>query len=408
MTPYNRMNSSGKTSANSSAVAPRCRPDFKQRGRYSAVTIPATATGDRIEDVGEGLIDAATERRERGDQNDGENADDKRIFDCRRTEFSGPTMYSSCFHARLLKGLFHCDNRAHQCQHARLFCRPGHGDLQLSKPGREPHVNTYVFGDLQGCLEPFLRLLDAVRFDPASDRLWLVGDLVNRGPDSLPLLRALRGLDGQLRCVLGNHDLSTLALARGARTHTPHPSLKALLAAPDAGELLEWLRHRSLIHREDDIVMLHAGLPPQWTVAEAEAHARELETVLRSADCDDFLARMYGDEPRRWSPALSGTERLRFITNCLTRLRFCHADGSLVLDCKGPPGTQEEGALPWFAVPGRRSQDHTLLFGHWSALGPVFWPQHRVWALDTGYVWGRELTALHLETRRLLYAPARP
>lgn len=262
-------------------------------------------------------------------------------------------------------------------------------------------MSHYVIGDLQGCFEPLQRLLERLNFDPAADQLWFAGDLVNRGPESLQVLRFLRGLGTSAVSVLGNHDLHLLARASGGRAGR-RDTLDALLAAPDRQELLDWLRHRPLLHEHEGWLLLHAGLPPQWNLAQARRAARQVEAILRGPDHARFLSSMYGDDPALWSPGLRGNRRHRFIVNAFTRLRYCDADGRMDLRPKGAPGSQPEGLMPWFAVPGRASRNAEILFGHWSTLGQVHWPEHRVWGLDTGAVWGGRLTALCLETRRLI------
>ena len=261
---------------------------------------------------------------------------------------------------------------------------------------------TYAVGDVQGCYGALRRLLDTLAFDPTRDSLWLAGDLVNRGPDSLATLRFIRELGSAARCVLGNHDLHLLAVAAGGKPGR-RDTLDELLHAPDRDELLHWLRQQPLIQRSDDgrWLMLHAGLPPQWTIEQALACASEAETALRGDQHAELLRRMYGDQPDRWHPDLAGIPRLRFIINSLTRLRYCDREGRLDAGPKGRPGSQHPGLLPWFAVPGRRSADQDIVFGHWSTLGQVHWPEHRVWGLDTGCIWGGQLTALDLDTRRL-------
>ncbi|MDR3415971.1 MAG: symmetrical bis(5'-nucleosyl)-tetraphosphatase [Nevskia sp.] len=257
---------------------------------------------------------------------------------------------------------------------------------------------TYVIGDLQGCYDTLRRLLDRVEFDPDNDRLWLAGDLVNRGPQSLQTLRFVAGLGAAANCVLGNHDLHLLAVASGGR-RGKRDTLDDVLKASDRDELLDWLRRRPLLHRFGDggTALLHAGLPPQWDLQQAAACADEAEEILRSDDYVELFRSMYGDQPDRWSERLNGMMRLRFIINCYTRLRYCSADGRIDFKPKGAPGTQPAGLLPWFAVPGRRSAPNTLIFGHWSTLGQVHWPEYGVYGLDTGAVWGGKLTALRLE-----------
>lgn len=255
----------------------------------------------------------------------------------------------------------------------------------------------YAIGDLQGCHREFLALLARLRFDPDCDRIWLTGDLVNRGPDSLAVLRTVRSFGGSAIAVLGNHDLHLLALAWAPGTvRRREPELQAVLEAPDAGELLEWLAARPLLHRDEAVgwTLVHAGLPPQWSLAQAESCAREVEAALRENPAG-LLAGMYGDLPDRWSPALAGPERLRFAVNCLTRLRFVDSDGRLLLGLKGPVSHAPAGALPWFRHPARATRDDRMIFGHWSALGYLNEPGLR--CLDAGCVWGGALCAVRLD-----------
>jgi bis(5'-nucleosyl)-tetraphosphatase (symmetrical) len=258
-------------------------------------------------------------------------------------------------------------------------------------------VATYAIGDLQGCHAEFMALLERLRFDRARDRLWLTGDLVNRGPASLACLREVRALGDSVTAVLGNHDLHLLALAWApAGVKRREPELQAVLDAPDAAELLAWLAGRPLLHREPSLgwTLIHAGLPPQWTLAAAEACAREVEAALR-AEPAALLEDMYGDRPDRWSPELAGVERLRFTVNCLTRLRFVDAGGRLLLGLKGAVSTAPAGAMPWFRHPGRATRHDALVFGHWSALGYLSEPGLR--CLDAGCVWGGALAAIRLD-----------
>jgi bis(5'-nucleosyl)-tetraphosphatase (symmetrical) len=266
---------------------------------------------------------------------------------------------------------------------------------------------TYVIGDVQGCFDELQRLLKKLRFDPAADRLWFTGDLVNRGPKSLEVLRFVRDLGERAVTVLGNHDLHMLAARVGGRLRRKD-TFGDVLAAPDADALLGWLRRRPLVHAEGGWLLVHAGLPPQWSAGEAVEIGAEAAEVLAGSRGDAFLAsHMYGDRPDRWAASLRGRERLRFVINCCTRMRVCAADGRVDLDYKGPADRAPPGLLPWFAVPGRRSAGATVLFGHWSALGRVHWPGHRVYGLDTGCVWGRELTALRLDDGRLFSVRSR-
>jgi bis(5'-nucleosyl)-tetraphosphatase (symmetrical) len=261
-------------------------------------------------------------------------------------------------------------------------------------------VAVYAIGDVQGCYDALQTLLARLDFNPADDQLWFCGDLVNRGPGSLETLRFVRGLGDRAVCVLGNHDLHLLAVASGARDARPHKgdTLDDILHAPDRDELLHWLRARPLAHRDGtlDWMMVHAGLPPQWTARQALTMAAEVSVVLRSDEHAAWFERMYGNTPDRWTPDLDRDGRLRFTVNCLTRMRYCDKRGRLDFRAKGPPGSQPAGLKPWFAVPERRSMTQRILFGHWSALGR--YDGHNVLALDTGCVWGGCLTAARLDT----------
>lgn len=257
----------------------------------------------------------------------------------------------------------------------------------------------YAIGDVQGCADELDLLLERLDFDPRRDRLWFVGDIVNRGPRSLDALRRVKSLGDTVQVVLGNHDLHLLALARGgAALRKGDEGLQEILDAPDADELLDWLVARPLLHHDDDLgwTLLHAGLPPQWDLATARRCAAEVERHLRSEFVGTLFGHMYGNEPAVWREELEGWARLRFIINAFTRLRVCAADdGRLLLGFKGPPSTAPRGALPWFRVPWRRTREARLVFGHWSALGYVNEPG--VLGLDTGCVWGGHLTAQRLD-----------
>ncbi len=255
----------------------------------------------------------------------------------------------------------------------------------------------YAIGDIQGCLDELLALLEAIRFDPDEDRLWFVGDLVNRGPQSLETLRFVRDLGERAITVLGNHDLHLLALAAGNHRFQDSDDLRPVLEAPDRDELIHWLRHRPLLHHDPELAftMVHAGLPPQWDLATAIACAREVEAVIQGPDHVDFFDRMYGNKPNRWDPALEGMDRWRFITNCFTRLRFVTRKGKLKLKLKGSPGGQKKKYLPWFLHPHRRTRDQRIVFGHWSTLG--YSVAENTWGIDTGCLWGGRLTALRLD-----------
>ena len=266
---------------------------------------------------------------------------------------------------------------------------------------------TYVFGDLQGCFHSFQRLLEQIGFTPSRDRLWLVGDLVNRGPGSLQVLRWLfaqqSSYPGSITTVLGNHDLHALTVAAGITPQRADDTLHPLLEASDSPELLDWLRHQHLIYAEGDYLMVHAGLLPQWAADQALALGREVETVLQSENYKDFLAAMYGNLPNQWDDRLQGMDRLRLITNALTRLRICSPEGAMDLKFKGKPQEIPKGYLAWFDAPNRQSANATILFGHWSALGLL--QRENIYGLDTGCLWGGKLTALRLEDKRLFAVP---
>lgn len=257
----------------------------------------------------------------------------------------------------------------------------------------------YAIGDLQGCYEPLRRLLKKIAFDAESDTLWFTGDLINRGPASLETLRFVYSLGDNAVTVLGNHDLTLLAAAAGHVKPGRKDTLSDILDAADREELLLWLKHRPLMHHDTVLgfTLVHAGLAPQWDLAKAQSCARELESVLRSAACDDFLAQMFGQEPGLWRDELDGMDRLRCITNYMTRMRFCDRDGALALKEKGAPGSQPAHLMPWFNVPWRKNADLNIVFGHWAALG--YFSAPGVHALDSGCVWGGRLSALRLDDR---------
>ena len=251
-----------------------------------------------------------------------------------------------------------------------------------------------MIGDVQGCDAALGRLLDDIGFSPSRDTLYLLGDLVNRGPASLAVLRRLIALDGAAHCLLGNHDLHLLATAHGVRKPHRSDTVGDILAAPDREALLDWLRARPMALFEHGWLMVHAGVLPQWDVAGTLALAGELQAVLRSADWTGFLQEMYGNEPPLWSDSLRGAARLRVIVNAFTRLRFCTAQGVMEFDTKDSAGAAPEGFMPWFDVPGRRTEGVPIAFGHWSTLGAV--QRHDLQALDTGCVWGGCLTAARI------------
>lgn len=258
---------------------------------------------------------------------------------------------------------------------------------------------TYAIGDVQGCFASLKGLLQQIAFDPQRDRLWFVGDLVNRGPDSLATLRFIRSLGDRAVCVLGNHDLHLVAVAAGHGELREQDTLHATLDAPDAEELINWLRKRPLMHADNGYAMVHAGLLPSWTVARALELAQEVEQKLSGRGYDAVLAGMYGNEPDRWNDRLRGEERRRVIINAMTRMRVCTVKGAMRLRYKGDGTELPSGVVPWFAVPERASRATPIIFGHWSALDLVLEPN--VIGLDTGCLWGRKLSALRLEDRRL-------
>jgi bis(5'-nucleosyl)-tetraphosphatase (symmetrical) len=252
----------------------------------------------------------------------------------------------------------------------------------------------YLIGDLQGCNEPLGRLLDTLDFSPSRDTLYLLGDLVNRGPDSLGVLRRLMALGDAARCLLGNHDLHLLAIAHGVRKPHRSDTMGDILRATDRSALLDWLRQRPIALQAHGWLMVHAGVLPSWDAAQTMALAGEVEAVLRGPDWVAFLQGMYGDQPDRWREDLAGAERLRVIVNALTRLRFCSAPGQMEFATKNAAATAPPGFMPWFDVPGRRTAGTPVAFGHWSTLKRV--PRGDVLALDTGCVWGGCLTAARL------------
>ena len=258
---------------------------------------------------------------------------------------------------------------------------------------------TYAIGDIQGCYDPLQRLLDQLRFDPAHDSLWCVGDLVNRGPQSLEVLRFVKALGASAITVLGNHDLHLLAMDAGHGRQHKGDTLDAVLAASDRDELLHWLRHQRLAWREDGYLLVHAGVLPGWTVDDTMRLAAEAEAALQHDDYREFFAQMYGNTPYAWQESLTGMERLRTIVNVFTRLRYCTPNGEMDFHQKGAPGTQPAHLLPWFDVAGRHTTDTTVIFGHWSTLGLI--ARSNLMALDTGCLWGGRLTTIRLEDREV-------
>jgi bis(5'-nucleosyl)-tetraphosphatase (symmetrical) len=264
-------------------------------------------------------------------------------------------------------------------------------------------LSTYAVGDVQGCYATLMKLLDRIRFDPGADRLWLVGDLVNRGPRSLQVLRWARELGRKLTVVLGNHDLHLLARAAGAVPAKRRDTLDEVLSAADCDPLIDWLKRRPLVHREGSYLMVHAGLLPEWTPAKARSLGREVQRALAGRGLKRLFASLGSTPPREWRDNLKGARRLRVLIDAFTRLRTCRSDGRMCLDFSGPPEAAPPGCLPWFAHPGRRSARATVIFGHWAALG--FQRAPGILALDSACVWGGALSAVRLEDGQLFQEP---
>lgn len=258
----------------------------------------------------------------------------------------------------------------------------------------------YIIGDVQGCFDELQRLLDLINYDSSNDTLWFTGDLVNRGFQSALTLQFVMSLGSRAVTVLGNHDLHMLAVAAKVEKFRRNDTFSDVTTHQDAELMLSWLRQQPLLHFDErlNLLMVHAGLTPEWDVATARDLAREVETVLRGDDALGFFANMYGNKPNRWSPDLAGWERLRFITNTFTRLRYCDNEGHQILDAKGALGTQPKGYRPWFEIEHRRSKTSRIVFGHWAALGAA---AHKwdVYSVDSGCAWGGSLTALRLEPK---------
>lgn len=259
-------------------------------------------------------------------------------------------------------------------------------------------MSLYLIGDLQGCDAPLQRLLDKLDFSASRDTIYFLGDLVNRGPNSERVLRRLMAYGDAARCLLGNHDLHLLAASHGARKPSRKDTLGAVLNAPDRDAMLHWVSHQKMAIRENlggrDVLMVHAGVLPQWTAGQTMELAAEVEAVLRSKDAADFYHAMYANQPAQWNDALTGMDRLRVIVNALTRLRFCNTAGVMEFDAKESADKAPAGYMPWFEVPGRRTADVTMAFGHWSTLGWL--GRDDVLAMDTGCVWGGCLSALRI------------
>jgi bis(5'-nucleosyl)-tetraphosphatase (symmetrical) len=267
-------------------------------------------------------------------------------------------------------------------------------------------VASYAIGDIQGCYHAFQALLERISFDQKSDRLWLVGDLVNRGNGSLEVLRWCYAHQDSLTVVLGNHDLHALVVAEGIVAAHKGDTLDALLAAHDSDVLLNWLRLQRLMYQEGNHLMVHAGLLPQWTAEQALGYAAEVESVLHGENYLNFLEHMYGNLPDHWHDDLVGLDRLRVITNAATRLRICSTAGQMEFKFKGELQDIPAGYMPWFDVPERATKDTQVIFGHWSALG--LQQRENIYALDTGCLWGGKLTAMNIETKAVVQVDSHP
>jgi bis(5'-nucleosyl)-tetraphosphatase (symmetrical) len=263
---------------------------------------------------------------------------------------------------------------------------------------------TYAIGDIQGCYYAFQALLARIKFDVQVDQLWLVGDLINRGNGSLEVLRWCYAHQDSLKIVLGNHDLHALVVAHGITAAHKSDTFDALFAADDRDILLDWLRHQRLIYQEDNYLMVHAGLLPQWTAEQSMQYAAEVETALQADNYLDFLTHMYGNLPNKWSDTLTGFNRLRTLTNAMTRLRVCTAQGEMEFKFKGELQDVPFGYMPWFDVPTRATQEVQVIFGHWSALG--LQQRKNVYALDTGCLWGGQLSAMNIHTKVVTQVPS--
>jgi bis(5'-nucleosyl)-tetraphosphatase (symmetrical) len=261
----------------------------------------------------------------------------------------------------------------------------------------------YAIGDVQGCFRELELLLEKLEFSADRDTLWFAGDIVNRGPESLRTIRFIKSLGDNAVTVLGNHDLHLLALANGRGKQGKKDTIRDILEAADRNELLNWLQHRPLMHYDEkhNVCMVHAGIHPTWTIADALGYAGEVEAILQSDKSHEFFHHMYGDKPPRWSSQLKGWDRLRFITNVFTRMRYCDEKGRLTLREKGSPDKQPPGIIPWFSVADRRNADTGIIFGHWSTLkNPNI---ENLYPLDTGCLWGGELTAIKVNSKMSKY-----
>ena len=271
-------------------------------------------------------------------------------------------------------------------------------------------MSNYAIGDVQGCYQELQDLLHRINFDENRDKLWFTGDLVNRGPESLATLRFVKKLNAI--SILGNHECHLLAIAAGVAREGKKDTLDEVLSAIDADSLIKWVRYLPLLHVDEEtgFVMIHAGLPPQWDLTQAMTMAREVESVLRSDQSHELLLHMYGNKPEKWDKNLIGYDRLRFIINAFTRMRYCKSDGQMNFKDKGPPGSQSKKYYPWFELKNRKTRNNKIIFGHWASLvreNLDDFHANNVFPLDTGCVWGRKLTAMRLEDGVLFDVPSR-
>lgn len=262
---------------------------------------------------------------------------------------------------------------------------------------------TYAIGDIQGCYTAFVNLLDLIRFNPKQDRLWLVGDIVNRGPDSLSMLRFAKAAGESVVMVLGNHDLHLIMVHAGIGRCHKNDTIQPILEADDCDELLHWLRQQRLFYTESNYAMVHAGLLPAWSITQSEALAGEVESALRQANYPDVFSQLYGNQPDYWKDSWPNPERMRVIINAMTRMRVCNSDGRMGFAFKGTLQTIPDGFMPWFDVPNRASSNQTIICGHWSALGLHI--TDNMIALDSGCVWNGQLSAMRLEDRKVFQIP---
>jgi len=272
-------------------------------------------------------------------------------------------------------------------------------------------MSTYAIGDIQGCYSELQNLLNEINFDERRDELWFTGDLVNKGPKSLQTLRFIKALGVNAKITLGNHDLHLLAVAKNIQPLLKKDTIQEILAADDVKELIDWLKSRPLLITDDNLnfTMVHAGLPPQWSLENAKEFAKECELILQSEKINKLLAEMYGDTPNIWVNSLQDYAKQRFIINCFTRIRFCNSDGMLDFDTKVAPGKQNTSLIPWYSLPNRKTKDNKIIFGHWSTVhigNEKNFKQYNVYPIDTGCLWGGRLTAMRLEDEKVFSVPS--